>query len=88
VFGNPLYLFLSGRRQAIPINGWALEFLTVDQWRDLTSEVSASSAPFFYLAANNRELVQSKAPAIIEYLERNFEILSINERGTWYRRRE
>jgi hypothetical protein len=88
VFGNPLYLYLSGRRQAIPINGWALEFLTVDQWHTLTSEVKGSTAPYFFLAEEYRELIQARAPAIVEYLEREYDILSVSERGTWYRRRE
>jgi hypothetical protein len=47
VFGDPLYLYLSRRRQAIPTNGWCLEYLTVDQWSTLTSAVKKSSAIFF-----------------------------------------
>ena len=65
-----------------------MEFLTAGQWSSLASSVKKSSAPLFFLAEEYRELVQAKAPAIVEHLKKDYEILSVSDRGTWFRRRE
>ena len=45
VFGDPLYHLLSGRGQAIPLNGWFMEVLHDAQWAQVTAQLVAARPP-------------------------------------------
>ncbi|MEW6003330.1 MAG: hypothetical protein AB1638_11905, partial [Nitrospirota bacterium] len=62
VFGDPLFLFLSGRNQAIAIHGWALEFFLPDQWDFLTDQLTRAFPPYIFVSKEYLNLIPNRSP--------------------------
>jgi hypothetical protein len=86
VFGDPLYLQLSDRVQAIPTHGWSWEMLVGAQWAALPRELADAAPAYVFLDEDYRELVGDRAPAVPAWLEAAYEPLLTTEAGSWYRR--
>lgn len=84
VMGNPLFYFFSGRQQAGPINGWALEYLTESLWEQMGEQLTTQKPAYIFIASYYQKLVEKKSPEISTLLEQDYERLRQSEVGTWY----
>ncbi len=86
VFGDPLYLQLSDRVQAIPTHGWSWEMLVDAQWAELPDDLAAAAPAYVFLDEDYRGLVEERAPAVSTWLGTQYESIGGVGDGTWYRR--
>ncbi|WP_055077386.1 hypothetical protein [Pseudanabaena sp. 'Roaring Creek'] len=83
VCGNPLYYYLSGRNQAIPINGWALEFLLPEQWVLLGKQISSILPAYIFISTEYHDLIKEQKIEVLQVLEK-YKVLHKNASGIWY----
>lgn len=86
VFGDPLYLQLSGRTQAIPTHGWSWEMLLSSQWAALPDDLAAAAPAYVFVDDDYQALVEDRAPAVSSWLASRYESIGGVGDGTWYRR--
>jgi hypothetical protein len=86
VFGDPLYLQLSDRHQAIPTHGWSWEMLVASQWTALAPDLAAAAPAYVFLDDDYRGLVEDRAPAVSTWLGARYESIGGTGDGAWYRR--
>lgn len=86
VFGDPLYLQLSGRSQAIPTHGWSWEMLLDSQWAALPDDLAAAAPAYVFLDEDYRDLVEDRAPTVSTWLGARYESIGGVGDGAWYRR--
>lgn len=84
VFGNPLYLYLSGRDQAIPINGWSFDILIPEQWAEVVAGLDRERPAYVFVQKNQIPFIRDRYPAANEFLARRYQVLSEVSGGTWY----
>jgi hypothetical protein len=87
VFGNPLFYVLSGRPQAIPMNGWGWQFNTPEQWQALPGELARSAPGWVFVDKIYEPLLSEKSPQTLSYLRSDFVVERQNALGTLYRAR-
>jgi hypothetical protein len=88
VFGNPLFHLLSGRPQAIPVNGWGWQFGTPEQWQALPEELARGAPSWVFVDKLYEPLLNEKSPQTLGYLQRDFVVERQDALGTLYRARE
>lgn len=87
VFGNPNWMLEFDRPQAIPIHGWAWEFMLQRQWAALPAQLRAARPKYIYVDAYYAALIESKAPAVASIIKDDYQpVLQTTEPGRWYRR--
>lgn len=84
VAGNPLYLFLSRREQAAPLNGWSLELVTPRQWSELEHDLVRSRPPYIYVDRFYVPMIPRKAPSLRRWIESNYRATRVDVYGEWY----
>ena len=76
IFGDPMMLMLSGRKQApIPLNGWGLWTTVASQWRQLPVWFKETYVPYIFIATENLPLIQSRSPELIKLLKNSYKKL-------------
>ena len=74
------------RPQAIPIHGWAWEFMLQRQWAALPAQLLAARPKYIYVDAYYAALIESKAPAVASIIKDDYQpVLQSTEPGRWYR---
>jgi hypothetical protein len=86
VFGSPLQVLLSGKRQAIAVHGWACELLQPRQWAMLPGELERSGPSHVYLAERYVPLIAERSPQTLALLKRDYEVAARSAVGTWFLR--
>jgi len=84
ICGNPVYYFLSGRDQAIALNGWSLELLLSEQWTQLTRQLTEALPSYIFVATDYLELVNNRTPETARFIEANYRVLRKSDAGIWY----
>jgi hypothetical protein len=84
VAGDPLYYWLSGRTQAITLNGWALEYYFQDQWTALADQVETAMPTYVFIQNNYDELIGERGANLSAVLDEKYEVLRVSELGTWF----
>jgi hypothetical protein len=88
VLGSPLYLLLSGRKAAIPTNGWSWAKLVPSQLERIPRELAAAAPAYVYITREMAVVVSRCCAAIPEWLGREYSTLKADRQGTWFVRRE
>jgi hypothetical protein len=83
VFGDPTYLYLSGRTYSAHIHGWT-DF-TKELWDKLYSQLSMSSPLYIFISNDYKEIIGRGSPKIKRWIEVDYDILKDNFEGTWYK---
>ncbi len=88
VFGNPNLLLMSGRPQAIPIDGWSWQLMLKSQWRELPGQLASAKPAYVYVSAFNAKLISERSDQVKHLLETEYvpELVrsSAQTLGTWY----
>jgi hypothetical protein len=88
VFGDPLYLYLSQREQALPEKGWVAENHLPSQWDTLPAKLLSARPPWIFVDAKNAPLILELSPDTHETINHMYEAAQSCERGTWFRLRD
>lgn len=84
VCGNPLYYHLSGRGQAVALNGWALELYLPEMWDRLAEQLAKARPPYLFVDVDYRDVIRTRAPIVSGVLQRNYRLLHQSQGGDWY----
>ena len=86
VFGDPLYLLLSGREQAIAIHGWSWELLPPSLWEMLPGQLAAAMPPYIFVENFYLPYIAKHSAPTRALLETAYTPMHATSQGTWYRR--
>jgi hypothetical protein len=84
VMGDPLVYVIAGKEQAVPVNGWALEFFSTRSWERLEHELRDAKPESIFLATYYEDLLDTSATAIRDLLDSNYHVGSETQFGDWY----
>lgn len=88
VFGDPRILLASGRRQAVPHNGWALEIMTSDQWSAFSLSLKGAAPRYIYVSRTYSGLLTERAPELLRWLTNNYDLFQTDSAsGRWFQAR-
>jgi hypothetical protein len=82
IFGDPTYYLLSGRHQAIALNGWGPELWLPSQSMRLTAQLSQACPPYIFNGMGN--LISERSPGTARFIEDNYRALRTSKQGVWY----
>jgi len=92
VIGNPLVLWLSGRRSAVPRNGDILfEYHTAEEWGAVARKLEETNTPYVFIEAMHLQALPGLRPrsdALLEELTTRYRVIRESEYGSWFERRE
>ncbi|MGA2379377.1 MAG: hypothetical protein ABSG85_08725 [Spirochaetia bacterium] len=86
VLGDPLHIYLAGRRQATSINGWALELYPEEQWTALFKQLDRARPAYVFVARDYEELISTRKPEIWRLLAASYRRREAVSDGVWYER--
>jgi hypothetical protein len=84
VFGNPLMYVLSGRTQAIPINGWSLEYLLPDQWQQMAAQFAKALPPYIFVIQSYDDIIAERGASVHQLIQERYRVMRQGQAGTWY----
>jgi hypothetical protein len=84
VFGDPTILLLTGRPQAIPLQGSAWGFFLPSQWRELPRDLRAARPVWIFLEASSRSLLEGRSQETLALLASNYHVVWDTPYGRWY----
>lgn len=84
VFGDPLFILLSGRKQASPVHGWAWELQPSEVWRRVEGDLRGNRPEFIFVAASEDATLDARGPGIRNLLDSDYRVRSTSGLGTWY----
>jgi hypothetical protein len=88
VAGNPLLYFVSGRNQAVGLNGWAMELYVPEQWVELTGQLRVAKPPYVYLNEEYDGDMRRKSRHLTELIDSEYAVLHRTPSGAvWHVRR-
>lgn len=88
VFGDPLYLYLSEREQALREKGWVPENHLPSQWQDLPVQLLTARPAWIFVDAKSHPMITELSPDTHTAIQALYEETQSCERGTWFRLRD
>ena len=82
VFGDPTIHLLSGRLQAIPVQGSAWDFYLPSYWKQLPKDLAAARPVWIFVESDAS--VARNSPATIALLARDYRVVWDTPYGKWY----
>ena len=86
VFGDPRTIALSGRRQAIAVNGWSWESYSSRQWAALPAQLAAAAPTYVGIEPMYEPLLRERTPDLWNWLEANYRRVKSGKERSWYER--
>jgi len=87
VLGNPLDLFVSGRRQSVAINGWSPEQYPETVWVRLRAQLVNARPDEIVVDRFSRQIMRTRSPETLRILDRWYVPVGRSGDETWYRAR-
>lgn len=87
VFGDPVVLLRANRPQAVPIHGWGPEKFDARAWQELHRDLHTTLPPYIVVDGFSESVIRSRHPALLEFVEAEYEVAFVGASGTWYVRR-
>jgi hypothetical protein len=84
VLGNPVYIYLAGREQAIALQGCCPKYYIHEQWWQLVEELGKAVPTYIFVNNYAHKLVRNHSPETLRFLEDNYSVLQKSGNGTWY----
>lgn len=88
VAGYPLFYYLSGRSQAIPINGWILELLLSEQWEELIIQLKEKKPVYIFVDMGYIRLISDMSPKTVKFIKENYSVVDNCKDGIWFADKE
>ena len=87
VLGNPLDVYVAGRRQSVAINGWSPEQYPPSVWRELRHQLSTAQPDEIVVDDFSTAIMRERSPATLRLVHRQYRRVGGRGPDTWYRRR-
>jgi hypothetical protein len=87
VLGNPLDVYVSGRRQSVAINGWSPEQYPASVWRRLRRELVSARPDQIVVDRFSARILRERSTATWRVVRRYYVRVGRSGDETWYRRR-
>jgi hypothetical protein len=84
VCGNPYYYLLSGRKEAISLNGWLLEAYLPEQRKVLAREIDQKKPIYIFISAAYLPIVSNYYQDFNKVLNKKYNLLRKSRVGNWY----
>jgi len=84
VCGDPIYYVFARRNQAIALNGWGLELLLPEQWKELRAQLAAKRPAYIFIAADYQTLMRYRSPETMASIRQNYSQRRADSNGAWY----
>ena len=84
VVGLPLFYYLSGRQQAVPINGWVLSLILPEQWKELNEQLIKNAPVYIFLDSSYWRLIPDLSPETVLIIKTNYSIAHYSSDGIWF----
>ena len=84
VFGDPVLLLRANRPQAVAILGWGPELLDNRAWQELLADLRTTLPTYIMVDDYIGSVIQSRYPAINEFIHARYHVAFIGASGTWY----
>lgn len=88
VAGLPLFYYLTGRSQAVPINGWNLYLLLPEQWDELNEQLYKYKPVYIFLDSDNTKIITDFSSETVKFIKENYSIISHSNGGIWFLRND
>jgi hypothetical protein len=87
VIGSPIALYLSGRDQAIPQNGWAVDQFDGPMWQRMARQLAAAPPPYLAIRHVSGEFLKERSREMTDLLARLYCRDGGSTEDAWYRLR-
>lgn len=86
VFGDPLWIYLSGRGQAIALNGLTafVPGYLPRQWTQILEQLGTTRPPYIFVEKEPQDWVRKGSPEVMAFIERNYVVFRQSKMGVWY----
>jgi hypothetical protein len=84
IIGLPLFYYLSGRDQAVPINGWVLSLILHEQWKELNDQLRKNKPVYIFIDSGYWRLVSDLSPETFQFIKKHYSVISYSNDGTWF----
>ena len=86
VFGDPLLIYLSGRGQAIALNGLTafVPGYLPQQWTQILEQLGTTRPPYIFVEKEPQDWVRKGSPEVMAFIERNYVVFRQSKMGVWY----
>lgn len=87
VIGNPIALYLTGRDQAIPLNGWAVDQFDTGMWERMAVQLEVARPPYLAVRHLSGAVMRERSRAMVDLIRRQYCVSGGSPEDTWYRLR-
>ena len=87
VIGSPIALYLSGRDQAIPLNGWAVDQFDTPMWDRMADQLESAKPPYLAIRHVAARFLNERSPRMVDVVGRLYCREGGSEEDAWYRLR-
>lgn len=84
VLGNPLNLYLSGRRQAVAVNGWSPEQYPASVWDRLRRELEHASPKLLVVDTFSDSIMCDRSPATLRLIAARYQLVGRSGPDRWF----
>jgi hypothetical protein len=84
VAGHYIYYTISGRNQAIAMNGESADELLPGAWKEIHQQLAVKLPPYIFIAADASTMPAMTNSGLPELLEAKYKALRHSDAGTWY----
>lgn len=88
IWGEPVFLYISGRQFAERINSWLLGLMLPEQVKELESELKSIRPPYVFISSHYDDVLVRDCPAIADWLHKEYALISESNAGVWYQPRD
>ena len=83
-----MFYYLSGRSQAIPINGWILEILLPEQWDELIKQLKEKKPVYIFVDIGYVRLISNISPKTVKFIKEYYSVVDNSKDGIWFADKE
>jgi hypothetical protein len=84
VWGDPLYLYVSGRTYAISVDGWDPEQIDQGLWARTARELAAARPEVVFVDTFSAPYIATRGKAVERWLQANYHVAATVPQGHWY----
>jgi hypothetical protein len=84
VWGDPLYLYVSGRTYAISVDGWDPELIDQRLWARAARELAAARPEVVFVDTFSAPYIATRGKTLERWLQANYHVAATVPQGHWY----
>jgi hypothetical protein len=84
VWGDPLYLYVSGRQYALSVTGWAPEQIDAQLWTRAAQELTTRRPEVVFVDTFSAPYISTRGSAFATALRDNYHVATTTDQGKWY----